>query len=295
MTPIEIIGNFLGLAAGSLAIGIAYGLIASYFLKCMRFLTVSSIKETLLIFSFGYLAYATGEIAHMSGIISLLTAGIVMAHYGWYNLSPQGKHVSCVALQVIGFGFEAFVFAYLGLSFFSYADLSHYPWSWSFILIELFICIVARISGTVVLLYLLVLLRHKAGINFRQTCFISYAGMIRGAIAFGLVLKLSADQIHDDRKRDLITTTALTLVVGTTVIFGSAMPLVQKLLVPPKESEKHEYDEIVEDIDNEDVDEGPVVANGKINNSKKVVFHHSEHEQFIHPNAMKASEYENDM
>ena len=50
--------------------------------------------------------------------------------------------------------------------------------------------------------------------------------MIRGAIAFGLVLKLSPDQIYDDRKRDLITTTALTLVVGTTVLFGSAMPLV---------------------------------------------------------------------
>ena len=88
LTPIEIVGNFFGLSAGSLAIGIAYGLIASYFLKCMRFLTVSSIKETLLIFSFGYLAYSTGEIAHMSGIISLLTSGIVMAHYGWYNLSP---------------------------------------------------------------------------------------------------------------------------------------------------------------------------------------------------------------
>jgi NhaP-type Na+/H+ or K+/H+ antiporter len=63
----------------------------------MRFLTVSSIKETLLIFSFGYLAYALGEIAGMSGIISLLTSGVIMAHYGWYNLSPQGKHVSCVA------------------------------------------------------------------------------------------------------------------------------------------------------------------------------------------------------
>jgi hypothetical protein len=36
-------------------------------------------------------------------------------------------------------------------------------------------------------------------------------------------------------------------------------------------------------------------SSGKINNSKKVVYHHSEHEQFIHPNAMKASEYDVDM
>ena len=96
---------------------------------------------------------------------------------------------------MIGFGFEAFVFAYLGLSFFAYADLTHFPWSWSFILIELFICILARIAGTMGLLYLLVLLGHKPKIQFRQTCFIAYAGMIRGAIAFGLVLKLNHDQI----------------------------------------------------------------------------------------------------
>ena len=96
-TPLSIIGNFLTLGVGSIAIGIVCGLIASYFLKIMRFITVSSIKETLLIFCFGYIAYAIGELAHMSGIISLLTSGIIMAHYGWYNLSPQGKHVSCVA------------------------------------------------------------------------------------------------------------------------------------------------------------------------------------------------------
>lgn len=87
-TPLAIVGDFLGLSAGSLAIGIAYGIMASYFLKRMRFVSVSSVKETLLIFCFGYISYATGELAHMSGIISLLTSGVIMAHYGWYNLSP---------------------------------------------------------------------------------------------------------------------------------------------------------------------------------------------------------------
>jgi NhaP-type Na+/H+ or K+/H+ antiporter len=69
----------------------------SWMLKRFRFISVSSIKETLLIFCVGYLAYSTGELLHLSGIIALLTSGIIMAHYGWYNLSPQGKHVSCVA------------------------------------------------------------------------------------------------------------------------------------------------------------------------------------------------------
>jgi len=98
------------------------GLIGSYTFKKMRFLTVSAIKEVLLTFCFGYLAYGFGEMAHMSGIICLLTTGIVFAHYGWFNLSPQGKHLSSASFQVIGFAFEAFVVCYLGLSFFSFVE-----------------------------------------------------------------------------------------------------------------------------------------------------------------------------
>ena len=88
---LTILWQFILLALTSLAVGITLGLVASYMLKKMRFLTVSSIKETLLVFSMGYMAYAVGELLHASGIICLLTCGITMAHYGWYNLSPQGK------------------------------------------------------------------------------------------------------------------------------------------------------------------------------------------------------------
>lgn len=114
------IGSFLLLGFASLAIGIFYGLLASYIFKHFRFLSTSAIKETLVIFCFGYLAYATGEALHFSGIISQLTSGIVMAHYAWYSLSPQGKHMSSATFQFLGFGFEAFVFSYLGLTFFHY-------------------------------------------------------------------------------------------------------------------------------------------------------------------------------
>jgi NhaP-type Na+/H+ or K+/H+ antiporter len=134
------------LGLGSLGIGIVCGLVASYLFRSWRFLTHSAIKEVLLVFCFGYLAYGLGEIAHMSGIICLLTTGVVFAHYGWFNLSPQGKNLSSATFQVIGFGLEAFVFCYLGLSFFSFVDKE---WSWEFILLEGLICIIARFIGTV--------------------------------------------------------------------------------------------------------------------------------------------------
>ena len=55
------------------------------------------------------------------------------------------------------------------------------------------------------------------------------------------------------------------------------MPLVQKLLVPPKESDKYEYNLIVEE-EQEDV-VGPIESQGKINGTgKQAQLLHSEHE-----------------
>ena len=49
--------------------------------------------------------------------------------------------------------------------------------------------------------------------------------MIRGAIAFGLVLKVGKEGlIKSGDNVEVITTTAITLVVGTTLLFGSTMP-----------------------------------------------------------------------
>lgn len=84
--------------------------------------------------------------------------------------------------------------------------------------------------------------------------------MIRGAIAFGLVLKIDGTKVPES---EVIVTTSLALVLITTVVFGGTMPLVQKWLVPPLEEEKHEYDEKEEEVK---------------------VEQHSEHEEFLHPN-----------
>lgn len=126
-----------------------------------------------------------------------------MAHYAWYNLSPQSKQTTCLAFGAIGFGAEAFVFAYLGLTFFSYTN---YEWSWQFFVNEFFVVIIGRFIGIVGLLYLVsCLFNHKRELSFKEVMFLYCGGMIRGAIAFGLVLRLD----HSLPNRQVIITTSL--------------------------------------------------------------------------------------
>ena len=158
-----------------------------------------------------------------------------MAHYTWYNLSPQGKTISSVTFSILGAIAESFVFAYIGLCVFTYSvgpeevTDSDYYWSVSFILWMTLIVIVGRVCAVFTAHGLFSLCAKKKDVTLRELTFISYGGMIRGAIAFGLVLKIPVENEKTGQKfreRGVVITTTLALVIITTVIFGSFMPVV---------------------------------------------------------------------
>lgn len=117
----DITKDFSVLGFNSLLIGIVYAILSAYILKRFRVFSKKPIAEVMMIFCIGYLAYVTAELSENSGIITLLTVGIVMGHYTWFNLSPMGKTASYLVFEFLGYTMEAFVFGYLGLTFFSYA------------------------------------------------------------------------------------------------------------------------------------------------------------------------------
>jgi len=222
-SPFTIAWDFGMLSLQSLCLGALFAMASSLLLKNFRSFTKNPVHESMIIFCFGYLAYVCSEVIHASGIITLLTCGVVMAHYTWYNLSPQGKQSSFIVFQFNGFVFEAFVFSYLGLTFFSYQTLD---WSPDLFLCELIVIMVGRFIGTVGMVSLLDCCGYQSGMSLKELVFIWYAGMIRGAIAFGLVLRLDTSNPN----RDVIVTTSLSLVIFTTVVFGSTVGVLSKCL-----------------------------------------------------------------
>lgn len=78
-----------------------------------------------------------------------------------------------MAFSVLGYAVEAFVFGYLGLTFFAYTE---YDWSWKLIFAELFIVSGGRFFGTLGVIYFLAIFGYKSGIRFKDLIFIGYAG-----------------------------------------------------------------------------------------------------------------------
>ena len=147
----EVFGQFLLVAVGSIGIGIISGLLLTYLFKKLHYLTHSSATENCLILFFGLIAYSLSEIAHLSGVIAVLVAGIVMAHYSIYNLSSTGQISSGIFLATIALFAEAFIYIYLGVSSLQYNNLGDgYAWSWTFTVLEFLVTVVSRVLSVVI-------------------------------------------------------------------------------------------------------------------------------------------------
>ena len=135
------------------------------------------------------------------------------------------------------------------------------PFSISLVLILMTVVVFCRFVATVGLVSLLKLCcryerKHADPLNYRELFFIWYSGLIRGAIAFGLVLRID----ESFAGRDLIVTTCLALVCLTTIIFGSTVSLVSHCLFgdPHKKEVKDEDKEEAEDA----AEESEVLGSG---------------------------------
>lgn len=87
------------------------------------------VLESGMLVLYAYSSYLLAQGLGLSGIVSILFCGIVMAHYTRKNVSPSTKHLSIELCELLAFMSETFVFAYLGLSIFSLYTV--YDWSFT--------------------------------------------------------------------------------------------------------------------------------------------------------------------
>jgi hypothetical protein len=146
---------------------------------------------------------------------------------------------------------EAIVFAYVGIC-------AAYQWNnferdLVFVGIGFFIVIIGRFSAIYLTYFLFSFFPGSKSniLTFPQLTFCSYAALIRGAIAFGLIQNLSEADFgrwvpNTDTKSDrafkiipeveVVKSSVLYLVILTTIIMGGLTPPIQKCLLKPAKS-----------------------------------------------------------
>ncbi|KAG1942008.1 sodium/hydrogen exchanger [Pimephales promelas] len=129
-TFMQALGYFLKMFFGSAALGTLTGLISAISLKHFDLRKTPSLEFGMMII-FAYLPYGLAEGIKLSGIMAILFSGIVMSHYTHHNLSPVTQILMQQTLRTVAFMCETCVFAFLGLSIFSFPhkfELSFVIW-----------------------------------------------------------------------------------------------------------------------------------------------------------------------
>uniref|UniRef100_A0A3P8X1J4 Sodium/hydrogen exchanger n=1 Tax=Cynoglossus semilaevis TaxID=244447 RepID=A0A3P8X1J4_CYNSE len=208
---LQALAYFLKMFFGSAALGTLTGLISALFLKHFDLRKTPSLEFGMMII-FAYLPYGLAEGIQLSGIMSILFAGIVMSHYSHHNLSPVTQILMQQTLRAVAFMCETCVFAFLGLSIFSFPhkfEISFVIW-----------CIVSSLF-----LFHLKWLFHLDHKITPKMMFIMWFSGLRGAIPYALSLHLGLEPIE---KRQLIGTTTIIIVLFTILFLGGGtMPLIR--------------------------------------------------------------------
>ena len=216
-TIFTFIGEFFYNCLTSTLLGILFGAISAYLTKRFRSLRDWPSRETAMLLYLAWIGYVIAELCNISGVICILVCAIVSGHYAMYNLSPPARIVSHNFFHFVGDASEALVFAYLGLTAYSY-DLFNVP---ILFLIALFAStIIARFCGTFLLSLLCSLLTCKKHyLGMKNLSIIWMGGIVRGGVSFALILTITG------HNAEILQISVLALVIVGTLIIGTALPL----------------------------------------------------------------------
>lgn len=121
---------FVTIFVGSLLIGLAFGAASALLYKHadLRAHADAFYVEVAVIVTFAWGANYTAEAFELSGIVSILFCGIVMAKYTRDNMSEPAAVLAARAFKVVALLAESFVFVYLGMAAFSFPVLRAAHW-----------------------------------------------------------------------------------------------------------------------------------------------------------------------
>ncbi|OCT94430.1 sodium/hydrogen exchanger 1 isoform X1 [Xenopus laevis] len=223
--------SFLVVALGGLFVGLVYGVIAAF---TSRFTSHIRVIEPLFVFLCSYMAYLSAELFHLSGIMALIAAGVVMRPYVEANISHKSHTTIKYFLKMWSSVSETLIFIFLGVS----TVAGPHKWNWPYVISTLIFCFVARVLGVLGLIWFMNKFRIVK-LTPKDQFIIAYGGL-RGAIAFSLGYLLDDNHFP----REMFLTAIITVIFFTVFVQGMTIrPLVELLAVKKKQESKRSINE----------------------------------------------------
>jgi len=114
--------SFCIIFGGSLLIGAFFGIASSLVFKAMDMRHHADLvfMQCALSFVFPWSAYYMSEALELSGIVTILFCGMIMAVYTRYNFHEDARKLSAGAYKSVAVVAETYVFVYLGMAVFTF-------------------------------------------------------------------------------------------------------------------------------------------------------------------------------
>jgi CPA1 family monovalent cation:H+ antiporter len=179
----EAIIEFLRVAVGGLAVGLGLGFAVSYLiLKNVDDAMIETATSVALAFG----AYVLAERFHLSGILAVVAAGLMVGNIGMQNTSPTTKLTLENFWQFLAFAVNSLVFLMIGLEV-----VFDQLFDWG---VPILVAVVAILLSRAVVVYSLTWLHgrfNREGRIPQSYRHVMYWGGLRGAISLALALTLT--------------------------------------------------------------------------------------------------------
>jgi CPA1 family monovalent cation:H+ antiporter len=177
-------GNFVVVFLGGIAVGLVVGYAFCWVIGRMRNLPLVEVTLTLVL---AYLVFILGEhYLHVSGVMAVVTAALVLGSYGRTQVSPASWHLMEDVWEQLGFWANSLIFVLVGVLVPSI--LSHVGWAEIGILAVLtVVAIGVRFATIFTFVPILAGLRLSAPVSVGYRAVMWWGGL-RGAVSLALAL-----------------------------------------------------------------------------------------------------------
>ena len=221
------ISQFVTVAGGGLIVGLIFGLSISQFIKRID----EPLVETTLTTALAFGSYLLAENLHVSGVLAVVTAGIISGNTSQETMSASTRLVVYNFWEYAAFIANSFVFLLIGLTI----DLNILFENWQAIAWAIFAALLARVVST----YGFSVFGREISTKWKHVLF---WGGLRGAITLALALSLPEEGIFI-AERGRLQAMAFGVVLFTLLVQGFSMDwLVKRLKLIVRSPAQDEYE-----------------------------------------------------